>query len=101
MKDVKTGWERENRTRFDEIVVNYDKARWDYPQEMFADIFEYSGSREGMKAIEIGPGTGKSTTPVLDAGHDVTAVELGANMAEFLLEKHKNYKNFIIPVLTP
>jgi hypothetical protein len=24
---TKTGWERENRTRFDDIVVNYDKVR--------------------------------------------------------------------------
>ena len=99
---TKTGWEKENKVHFDEIVVNYDKVRWDYPQQMFDDIFEYSGSGLGSgkdkKAIEIGAGTGKATTPVLNAGYDTTAVELGSNMAEFLLEKHKKYKNFNVIV---
>ena len=81
---IKTGWEQENRVHFDEIVINYDKVRWDYPQQMFEDIFEYSGLGKGKKAIEIGAGTGKATTPVLNAGYDVTAVELGANMATFI-----------------
>ena len=27
---AKTGWERENRTCFDDIVVNYDKVRLKY-----------------------------------------------------------------------
>ena len=92
---MKTGWERDNRTHFDEIVVNYDKARWEYPLQMYEDIFKYSGSSKGKKAIEIGPGTGKATTPILDAGYDVTAVELGANMAEFLTEKYKEHKNCV------
>ena len=94
----KTGWEQDNRTHFDEIVLNYDKVRWDYPQQMFTDIFEYSGLRKDKKAIEIGAGTGKATTPLLDAGYDVTAVELGANMAAFLLDKHKAYNKFNVIV---
>jgi len=95
---IKTGWEQENRVHFDEIVVNYDKARWNYPEQMYKDIFEYNGLEKGKKAIEIGAGTGKATTPVLNAGYDVTAVELGVNMAEFILEKHKGYKNFNVIV---
>ena len=95
---AKTGWEQENRAHFDEIVVKYDKVRWDYPKQMFADIFEYSNASKGKNALEIGAGTGKATTPILDAGYDVTAVELGANMAEFLLDKHKAYKNFNVIV---
>jgi len=94
----KTGWERENRVHFDEIVLNYDKARWDYPQPMFDDIFKYNNACEGKKAIEIGAGTGKATTPVLNAGYNVTAVELGANMAEYISEKHKDYDNFKVTV---
>jgi len=35
-----TSWERENRTHFDKIVENYDKIRWSYPDELFADIIE-------------------------------------------------------------
>ena len=44
-----TGWERDNRTHFDEIVVNYDKIRWDYPDELFADVIQYSGYEKGKK----------------------------------------------------
>ncbi|MCL2517110.1 MAG: class I SAM-dependent methyltransferase [Oscillospiraceae bacterium] len=82
-----TGWEFERRVHFDEIVVNYDKARPEYPSELFADVFNYV---KGKKALEIGAGTGKATKPFLDAGYDVTAVELGANMSEFLRAKFEN-----------
>jgi len=82
-----TGWEFERRVHFDEIVVNYDKARPEYPSKLFADIFNYAS---GKKALEIGAGTGKATKPFLDAGYDVTAVEMGANMADFLRAKFKN-----------
>jgi hypothetical protein len=27
--DNRTGWERNKRTIFNEIVINYDKIRWD------------------------------------------------------------------------
>jgi len=89
-----TGWERDRRTHFDEIVVNYDRVRWDYPDALFADAFQYSGRGYGKKAIEIGAGTGKATTPFLDAGYAVTAVEMSANMSAFLLAKFNSYANF-------
>lgn len=80
---IKTGWERENRTHFDDIVVNYDKARWKYPAELYTDILCYA--QTGSKtAVEIGAGTGVATAPFLEAGYNVTAVEMGANMAAFL-----------------
>ena len=94
--NIKTGWERDNRTHFDEIVVNYDKMRWDYPDELFADAFQYSGQKKGKKALEIGAGTGKATTPFLNEGYDVTAVELGTNMSAFLCDKFKGNANFSI-----
>ena len=92
---MKTGWERENRTHFDDIVVNYDKVRWDYPAELYADIFEYLGAGH-TTALEIGAGTGKATAtaPILNVGYDVTAVEMGVNMSEFILEKFKRQTNF-------
>ncbi|MCL2633444.1 MAG: methyltransferase domain-containing protein [Oscillospiraceae bacterium] len=92
--DNKTGWERENRNHFDEIAVSYDKYRWDYPAELFADVIQYTGAGKNKRAIEIGAGTGKATTPFLDAGYAVTAVEMGTNMTEFLLNKFNGYRNF-------
>lgn len=93
MKNKKTGWERENRTVFDEIVTNYDKARWDYPADLYTDIIKFCGAGT-KKAIEIGAGTGKATSPFLDAGYNVTAVEMSANMSGFLSEKFKDKAAF-------
>jgi len=95
-KDKATGWELSNRKIFDEIVMSYEKVRWEYPDGLFADIIQYSGPGRGKKALEIGAGTGKATTPILDAGYVVTAVEMGKNMSEFLLEKFKDYGNFSV-----
>lgn len=96
MKDIVTGWELNKRMHFDEIVLNYDTIRPNYPNKLFADIFKYAGADNVKKALEIGAGTGKATAPFLNAGYDVTAVEIGANMAEFLLEKFKGYKDFSV-----
>ena len=52
----------------------------------------------GKKAVEIGAGTGKATAPMLNAGYDVTAVEMGANMAEFIHDKFKHWDNFNVVV---
>jgi SAM-dependent methyltransferase len=97
MNNEKTGWERENRTHFDEIAANYHKARWEYPAEIYADIMDYSRT-EGKIAAEIGAGTGIATAPFLDVGYSVTAVEMGANMAAFIRDRFKDNKNFNVAV---
>jgi len=89
MATEKTGWEREHRTHFDEIVVNYDRIRPEYPRALIDDMIRYAGAGAGKKALEIGAGTGKATAPILGAGCDVTAVEIGANMAAFLRERFR------------
>jgi Methylase involved in ubiquinone/menaquinone biosynthesis len=96
MTTDKTGWESERRTHFDEIVVNYDKIRPTYPPELYKDIFDYAGAGRIKKSLEIGTGTGKATVPFIEAGCDVTAVEIGVNMAEFLTERFKDYKKFSV-----
>lgn len=96
-----TGWEAGNRTHFDEIVENYDNIRPGYPAQLFADIFKYTvaiNDTKNKKALEIGAGTGKATVPFLNAGYCVTAVEIGANMAEFMRERFKDYKDFNVIV---
>lgn len=92
-----TGWEPERRTHFDEIVLNYDKIRPEYPDRLFADVIDFIGSGK-KKSLEIGAGTGKATAHFLKAGYDVTAVEIGTNMAEFLRERFKEYTNFNVIV---
>ncbi len=98
MADTKTGWERSRRTHFDDIVTTYDSIRPEYPQALFEDVFKYSGPEKGNKALEIGAGTGKATTPFLNAGYDVTAVEIGENMAEFLRDRFTGNECFRVIV---
>ena len=92
-----TGWEPEKRTHFDEIVLDYDKIRPEYPGKLFEDILDFIGPGK-KNALEIGAGTGKATMPFLEAGYKITAVEIGANMAEFLREKFKKYTDFNVIV---
>ena len=94
--DERTGWERENRTHFDEIVTNYDRIRWDYPDELYSDIVLYNRQRKENNAIEIGAGTGIATRPFLDMGYIVTAVEMGESMTAFLQSKFKGCPNFSV-----
>lgn len=94
MDFIGTGWELDNRTHFDEIVMNYDKMRPKCPDELFADIFAYTGNNKAKKALEIGAGTGKATSPFLEAGYDVTAVEIGTNMTEVLRDRFKEFDKF-------
>lgn len=95
MPTNKTGWENTRREHFNEIVTEYDKVRPYYPEDLFNDIFLYcQHNNDNKKAIEIGAGTGKATTPFLNANYDVTAVELSKNMSEFLSKKFATYKNF-------
>lgn len=98
MANIETGWERDKRLHFDDIVENYDKIRPEYPLELFDDIFKYSELTTRKSALEIGAGTGKATTPFLSAGYDVTAVEIGSNMANFLLKRFNGHKRFNVVV---
>ena len=106
MTTNKTGWEPENRKHFDDIVDAYDKRRSDYTDELYEDIFRYSAveadkkdqhfQTNKLKALEIGAGTGKATVPFLDAGYNVTAIEIGVNMSAFLQDKFKGNMNFSV-----
>lgn len=93
-----TGWEPERRTHFDEIVEVYNNVRPEYPTRVFEDIMQFSARRKDMKALEIGPGTGKATAHFLNAKYDVTAIEIGANMAIFLQQRFQKYQNLNVIV---
>ncbi len=51
---METGWERNKRTHFNDIVADYDKIRPEYPREIFEDVIKYSNGSTGKLAIEIG-----------------------------------------------
>ena len=61
-------WDRNKRSIFDKITANYDKARWGYPSDLITGIVNYSTQQNSKKALEIGAGTGKATSPFLANG---------------------------------
>lgn len=84
----------DKRLAFNEDVINYDKWRPTYCRELFEDIIIYSKLAQNKKALEVGIGTGQATTPFLETGCSLMAVELGRNLADYTKQKFKQYKNF-------
>lgn len=82
------------RKSFDKDVINYDKWRPRYCNQLFNDIIEHSKLNPEKECIEIGCGTGQATEPILKTGSSLLAIELGENFTEFTRNKFKSYKNF-------
>lgn len=79
------------RAQFDAAAERYDRARPSYPPELFADVSQLTSIGRGSRVLEIGPGTGQATVPLAERGCLVTAVELGANLAEVARGKLASY----------
>lgn len=84
------------RTTFNTDEYNYDKARPNYPSELFEDIFHYSNICSDCNVLEIGIGTGQATLPFLQRGFNLTAVELGDRLAEYCKHKFSAFEKFNI-----
>ena len=70
------------RRKFDSAAELYDRARPEYPSELFDDLIELARLEPGARLLEIGCATGKATRPLLERGFAVACVELGAQLAE-------------------
>jgi SAM-dependent methyltransferase len=76
---------RELARTFDGVAARYDRPG--YPSRVFEVLVERCGLGPGCRVLEIGPGTGQATLPMLDAGAEITAVEPGAALARRLAER--------------
>jgi len=74
----------------------FDKWRTRYCDECFADVIKYAELNIGKKALEIGPGTGQASEPILKTGCSYLAIELGENFAEAMKSRFSSYNNFQI-----
>lgn len=81
---------------FDTVAEEYDKWRPTYVDDLYQDIFEYSGIASDCCALEIGIGTGQATRPILDKGCKVTAIELGEKLAKIAERNFIDYRNFTV-----
>ena len=69
------------RTTFDQVPDLYDRARPDYPPQLFDDLVSLAQLPARARLVEIGCGTGKATLPLAQRGYEITCVELGEHLA--------------------
>ena len=84
------------RKTFDRIPEDFDKYRPRYCDELFEALIGRCALDPHKKVLEIGPGTGQATEPILKTGCDYTAIELGENFTSFMNKKFGAYSNFQI-----
>ena len=86
----------EFRKVFDTIPEQFDRYRPRYCAELFADLIAYAGIGPGRAVLELGPGTGQATGPILQTGCDYHAIELGAHLCDMMRRKYGDRPNFSI-----
>ena len=86
----------EYRKIFDTIPERFDKFRPRYSAELFADLIAYAGINPDKTVLELGPGTGQATEPILKTGCEYHAIELGENFYAKMKEHFDKYPNFHI-----
>lgn len=86
----------EFRKVFDTIPDQFDKYRPRYSAELFADLIEYAEIGPGKTVLELGPGTGQATDPILSTGCDYHAIEIGEHLTEKMKQKYGAFSNFHI-----
>lgn len=84
------------RKTFDKIPEEFDKYRPRYCEELFEKIDSVCSLDSSKIVLEIGPGTGQATEPILETGCRYTAIELGENFTSFMKNKFSCYDNFQI-----
>lgn len=86
----------EFRKIFDTIPEQFDRYRPRYSAELFEDLIADTRTGPGKCVLEIGPGTGQATDPILNTGCDYHAIELGEHLYEKMKSKYGQYPNFSI-----
>jgi len=79
-------WQR-LRTTFEEVPELYDRARPDYPSQVFDDLTALARLPEAARIVEIGCGTGQATIALAERGYQITCVELGEQLAAIARRK--------------
>lgn len=84
------------RTIFEQVSEQFDRWRPRYCDELFADLIEYANLSLNSKVLEVGPGTGQATEPILKTGCSYLAIELGESFSKIMKNKFNSYQNFDI-----
>ena len=86
----------EFRKIFDTIPEQFDKFRPRYCRELFDCLIDFAKIGPDKTVLELGPGTGQATDPILRTGCDYHAIELGEHLCAKMKEKYGRFSNFHI-----
>ena len=86
----------EFRKIFDTIPQQFDKYRCRYCPEIFEYLIDYAKIGKDTAVLELGPGSGQATDPILNTGCNYNAIELGENLYNLMRVKYGDYPNFNI-----
>lgn len=86
----------EFRKIFDTIPEQFDKYRPRYCSELFSDLIALANIDSTKDVLELGPGTGQATDPILHTGCQYHAIELGSHLYDMMKRKYSQYPNFHI-----
>lgn len=86
----------EFRKIFDTIPEQFDKYRPRYCSELFSDLIALAKIDFSKDVLELGPGTGQATDPILHTGCQYHAIELGPHLYDMMKRKYSQYPNFHI-----
>jgi SAM-dependent methyltransferase len=73
------------RLGFNAVPEIYDRIRPLYPSALYDELFALLPPEP--RIVEVGPGTGQATADLLKRGAVVTAIEIGYDLASFLVRK--------------
>ena len=69
------------RQTFNQTADTYQRARPEYPAELFDTLIAAAGLAPGDRLLEVGCATGQATLPLARRGFRITCVELGPELA--------------------
>jgi SAM-dependent methyltransferase len=85
--------QRRLRATFEQVPELYDRARPNYPPQVFDDLAVLARLSENARVVEIGCGTGQATLPLAARGYRITCVELGEQLAAIARRKLAPFPN--------
>ncbi len=86
----------ERKFLFDTIVSDYAQARPGYPQQLMDDLLSVTKLSKNANVLEIGCGAGQATQLLVNNQMNITAVELGKNLAEYTKNRFIEYPHIQI-----
>jgi SAM-dependent methyltransferase len=69
------------RATFDSVAQDYQRARPEYPAELYDVLIQQADLQPGGQLLETGCATGKETLPLARRGFRITCVEIGPALA--------------------